>query len=216
MEDDNVILKRWCDEEDVDYNIALELKEKYLPLLDFAHKMLGDIFDEIFWIYRKGSQLRVDNTKRIIQLLNNMGRIRPQLTPNELAVMALHFQYLPISEGLLMSEINFLIYTLTVNNKKFIAYGEEKNFIDEIEKVPFGPKVKFLREQSFNIISDNIDVKLRNSIAHMFYEISKDGRIFVEGVPINIERVYYMLRNIAYSLHLVRRLYYRRFESPSK
>ena len=62
---DDELLRKWCKEQDLDFNLAMFLKEKYFPLLKKAHKRFGDAFDKYFYEHRRGTDIRFDNLKTL-------------------------------------------------------------------------------------------------------------------------------------------------------
>ncbi len=208
---DEDLLRKWCDKQELDYTLARDLKEKYFPLLEKAHKRFGDAFDKYFHEHRLGTDIRLDNIKTLVLLVEKLGAVRQKLSLKEQAVIFLSLQYLPIVEGAFSSEINFLIYTLIVNGYDFEWSGEKVNSVTTIEKASLSEKIKFLENNGFEIITAKCDPKLRNSIAHLFYKVKDNGKIYVNGVEKDISLIHRNLRDISFTMHLIRRLYYRRF-----
>ena len=77
--------------------------------------------------------------------------------------------------------------------------------------IELSEKMKFLENRGFEIITAKCDPKLRNSIAHLFYKIKDNGEIYVNGVEKDISLIHRNLRDISFTMHLIRKLYYRRF-----
>lgn len=210
MNDDD-LLRKWCKEQDIDYTLARDLKKKYYPLLEEAHKRFGDAFDKYFYEHRRGTDIRLDNIKTLILLVEKLGVIRKKLSLKEQAVIFLSLQYLPIVEGAFSPEINFLILTLIVNGHDFYWSGEKVNSLTTIEKASLSEKIKFIEKHGFEIITAKCDPKLRHSIAHLFYKIKDNGEIYVQGVKKDISLIHRNLRDISFTMNLIRKLYYRRF-----
>jgi len=215
MDNDDEILEKWCKEEEVDYQLASELKAKIFPLLEEAHRRLEYRFDKAFLEQRKGMDIRLTNSKTILLLL---AKLRPEyFSIKERRVITLHLEYLTLVEGLLATQINFLIFSLIANGHRLSSNGRGNyvKTLSEIEKVNFVSRLKFLRKHGFRkLIVNRIDIKLRNSVAHLFYEISEDGTIKIGEkriTPEDYDKLYDDLRNISYSLYLIDLLYYRRF-----
>jgi len=215
MINDDEILERLCKKEEVECQTARKLKAKIFPLLEEAHMKLGYRFDKAFFEQRKGMEIRLANSKTILLLLR---RLKPQFfSINERTIISLHLEYLMVVEGLFTSEINFLIFTLIANGHDLYSTqkGKYVKTLSDIEEVNLGFKLKFLREHEFDtLIANKVDIKLRNSVAHLFYEINENGTIIIRKRKIakkDYERLYVDLRNISYSLHLINLVYYRRF-----
>lgn len=92
--------------------------------------------------------------------------------------------------------------------------GEYVDSLGDIEEVNLASKLKFLRRHGFGIVANKVNVKLRNSVAHLFYHIDKNGAIKFGNQMITkkgYEKLYDDLRNFSFGLHLVSLTYYRRF-----
>ena len=215
MSNDDEILEKWCKKEELDCQLAGKLKAKIFPLLEEAHERLDYRFDQTFIEHIKGTQIRHDNSKRILLLLHK--KLSPRLfSLKEHAVITLHFEFLTLVEGIFAPEINFLIFTLLANGHDFNSSrkGSVKTLTD-IEKVGLVSRLKFLRKHKFGkLIANKVNVKLRNSVAHLFYEIDEYGNIKVGNKTIaqaEYSRLYDDLRSVSYSLHLINLLHYKRF-----
>lgn len=217
-DDDTIILKKWCIEWEVPYPFAERLKGTVFPLLEGAHNRIGFNFDRIFLEQKEGVELRHENSERIMLLLRN--KIVPQnFSAEEREVIGLHLEYMTTVEGFLAPEVNFLIFLIIANGHNFkIAQDKYAKTMRDIEKSNFSKKMEFLGKHGFRELSKNKDriLSLRNSAAHLFYKIDKKGGLNVGKNKItreNYDKLYDYLRNTAVSLHLIRLLYYRRFES---
>lgn len=215
MDNDDKILEKWCKEEQVNYQLASKLKAKIFPLLEGAHQKLGYRFDKAFVEQRKGTQIRIDNSKTILSLLHK--KLKPQFfSIEERAAITLHLEYLTLVEGLFATEINFLIFILIANGHDLYSTrkGNYVKTLGDIEEVNLTFRLKFLREHGFRMGTNRVGVKLRNSVAHLFYEIDKSGTIKVGRKRITqaeYSKLYDDLRNVSYGLHLINLLYYKRF-----
>ena len=222
MDNDDEILEKWCKKEELDYPLAIKLKAKIFPLLEEAHQRLGYRFNKAFLEQRKGTEIRQDNSKILFLLLR---KLEPSsFSVKERAIITLHLEYLTLVEGLFATQINFLIFSLIANGHDLYSTrkGNYVRTLGDIEEVNLAFKLKFLGEHGFKkLITNKVDVKLRNSVAHLFYEINENGIMKVGKKRITQEdygKLYDDLRNVSYSLHNINRLYYRRFASikPAK
>ena len=215
MNNDDKILERQCKEAEIDYQLASKLKTKIFPLHEEARKRLGYRFDKAFIEHIKGTKLRRDNSKRILLLLHKKLNHR-LFSPEELAVIGLHLEYLTLVEGIFAPEINFLIFLLIANGNPYSTRkGNNVKTLSDIEKVSLTNRLKFLGKHGFKKLIVKKAVKLRNSVAHLFYEIDENGTIKVGNKTITQEeygKLYDDLRNVSYALHLISLLYYKRFE----
>lgn len=214
--DDDAILEKRCAEEGLDYRLASQLKAKIFPLFDEAHRRLGYRFDKAYMEQIAGTKIRRENSKRINLLLRKL-KTEP-FSVEERVIISLHLEYLMLVEGMFAPEINFLIFTLIANGRDFCPTrkGKKVKTLSDIEKVNLVSRLDFLRKQGFGIITKKINVKLRNSIAHLFYQIEENGNMKVDTKEITQEeyaKLYASLRNISFSLHLVSLRYYNKFVS---
>ena len=221
FDNDDEILEKWCEKEELDYQLARKLKAKIFPLLEEAHRRLGYRFNRAFIEQRKGMEIRLANSKTIMLLL---ARLKPRFfSIKEQRVITLHLEFLTLVEGFFVTQINFLIFILIANGHDLYPTRKEKDVktMGDIEKENLAFKLKFLGKHGFRKLMANKARILRNSVAHLFYEIDEDGAIEVGKKRITrqvYDELYDDLRNVSYSLHLVNRLYYRRFASikPAK
>jgi len=221
FDNDDEILEKWCEEEEVDYQLASKLKARIFPLLEVARKRLGYRFDKAFLEQRKGTEIRLANSKTIMLLL---ARLKPRFfSIKEQRVITLHLEFLTLVEGFLVTQINFLIFILIANGHDLYPTRKEKDVktLGDIEKENLAFKLKFLGKHGFRKLIANKARNLRNGVAHLFYEIDEKGTIKVGRERIREDdygKLYDDLRNISHSLHLVSRLYYRRYASikPAK
>ena len=120
-------------------------------------------------------------------------------------------------EGIFSTRINFLIFILISNGHDLYSFRKRRNAktLADIEEVNLGLKLKFLEKHGFkNLITNKVDIKLRNSVAHLFYEIDNDKSIKFDGKRITqseYKKLYIKIRHVSYALHLINLLYYKRF-----
>lgn len=213
MDNDDKILEKWCKEKEVDYQLANKLKAKIFPLLEGAHQKLGYRFNKTFIEHIKGTQIRRNNSKRILLLLKKLNPLVFSL--EERKIFTLHLEYLTSVEGISALEISFLVYTLIANGYPyFTRKGNNVKTLSDIERESLTYRLKFLRKHKFRKLITKKAVKLRNSVAHLFYEIDEDGTIKVGKTMITqaeYSELYDDLRNVSYALHLINLLYYKRF-----
>jgi hypothetical protein len=215
---DDGLLEKWCKEWEIDYQLARRLKGIFFPLLEEAHKRIGYRFNKAFLEQKEGMDLRLANSKRIMLLLK---KLNPQdFSTEERKAISLHLEYITTVEGFLAPQINFLIFLLIANGHdfRFSRNGKCAETLRDIEKINFSKKLAFLGKHGFKELSKNKDdiLSLRNSAAHLFYEIDANGTIRVGHKKITEEtyaKLYDYLRDVADSLHLLTRLYYKRFAS---
>ena len=209
-------LERWCKKDRVSYHVASKLKAKLFPLLEEAHRKLGYRFDKAVIEHAKGSEVRLYNSAMLVSLLHD--KMKPSdFSIEERRMLTLHLEYLPSIEGYLASQINFLVFTLIANGHDLYSTrkGDYTKSLKDIEEVNLAFKLKFVREHGFGrLIANKVDTTLRNSIAHLFYEITEDGTIEIGKKKIpkaQYVKLYHDIRNISFALHYITRLYYTRF-----
>lgn len=213
MSDDEILEKR-CKEQEVEYQIAKELKAEIFPLLDEAHRRKGYRFDKTFSEQNKGMALRLMNSEIIMLLLRKLNQ---SFSIEEEKIIRLHLEFIALFEGYFATQINFLTFALIANDHNLMWRGKAVETLNDIEKVSLSSKLDFLKRHGFKeLITDKVDTKLRNSVAHLFYDISKSDVITVGGETISeaeYNKRYDDFRNIAYSLWLITRIYYSKFAS---
>lgn len=216
MDSDNTFLRKECGEFEVDYRLATKLKTKVFPLLEKAHKKLGYRFDKAFTEQREGAQIRLANSGFIHLILRKLNS--QAFSKREQRIISLHLEYLSLVEGFFAPEVNFLVFTLAANGCDFYSRFHRKNLdrLDDIEETSLASKLEFLRKHGFKIVADKPNIKLRNSVAHLFYYIENDGTVRIGKQKITQEKyakLYEGLRNVSIGLHLVALTYYRKFET---
>lgn len=218
METDESLLEKWCVEWDIPYSFASRLKGTVFPLLDGAHSKNEVQFDRIFLEQKEGVDLRHENSKRIMLLLKN--KLKPDnFSLEEKTVIGLHFEYMTTVEGFLAPEINFLISLIIANGHNYqVSKGKYAKNMRDIERSNVSRRLKFVGKHGFKEISKkkNEILSIRNSVAHLFYELDKNGNITIgqnKTTEDKYAKLYEYLRNTAVSFHLIRLLYYRRYEA---
>lgn len=217
MDNDDKLLQKWCKKAKIDFRLARKLKTKIFPLLEEAHKQLGYKFDKAYNEQRIGTKIRQDNSRTILLLLN---KLNPKSFPiKEQWIFTLHLEYLTLVEGIFSTRINFLIFILISNGNELYSHwkGDYVKTLKDIEEVNLSSKLKFLKKHGFgNLISNKVDIKLRNSVAHLFYEIAEDESINFGKRRITkseYRKLFTKLRHVSFALQLIYWLYYLRFES---
>jgi len=91
--------------------------------------------------------------------------------------------YLMLHEGVFKSQIDVLVTFIVrsgiefdyFKNKELVKSGE--NTIAGVKNLPMPRKLDFLKRKGFSEISSVCDTRLRNSIAHLDFEVQSDGTI---------------------------------------
>ena len=217
MNQEEKLLKEWCKTNNVDYVLAKALSRKILPLLAEARRRCGDTFDRVLLEQKRGTEIRLSNSERLRRILHN------KLDPNkfshgEVRAISLHIEFLMMVEGFFATQINFLIFTLIANGHDFysVRNGRYAKTFGEIEKEDLAYKMKFLKEHNFTeLVKNEKRIRnLRNSIAHVFYEIESNGDVKIGKETIsekNYDEYYGYLRDIANIIHYIQTRYYQIF-----
>lgn len=215
MSQEEKLLKGWCKIHEVDYELAKALKQKIFPLLEEAHNKKGNTFDRKLLEQKKGTDIRLNNSERLLKILPKLDRNK--LTKEEVTAICLHLEFLTLFEGFFATQINFLIFALIANGHDFYSTrkGKYAKTFDEIEEVDFAFKIKFLKEHNFaELVKNERGIRrLRNSVAHVFYEIEPNGDIRISNEKVSSKdyaKCYDYLRNIAFAIQDIRNLYYLR------
>lgn len=215
MNNEEKLLNEWCKKEDIDFVLAKTLKKKIFPLLEEAHNKQGSTFDRTFLEQKKGTEIRLKNSERLLKILPKLDQ--KKFTKEERTAISLHLEFLMLVEGFLATQVNFLIFTLVSIGHDFYSTrsGKYVKTLEEIEEADFAFKLKFLKEHNFSELAKNEHRirKLRNSVAHVSYEIDP-----TVGVRIGNEKVsekdyaeyYEYIRNASFAINMIRNLYYLR------
>ena len=138
-----------------------------------------------------------DWNKRFVKTLQTIGTvesiqklmiplIKKEITEGDrrlLAVIGL-FRYLGLVESLGAQLVDLLILLLVANGYEFHVEREHKapriihaTSLEDLRNAFLGPKVRFLERCKLKKTAKIIDVDLRNSIAHLDFEINEKGLI---------------------------------------
>jgi hypothetical protein len=119
------LLKEMCKKDDVDYELAKALQGKVFPLLEEAHRRQGSAFDRVLLEQKKGTEIRLNNSARLLSILHNK-LDRNKFTTEEIKAVCLHLEFLPLVEGFFATQINFLVFTLIANGHDFYSTRKKK------------------------------------------------------------------------------------------
>lgn len=211
------LLKEWCERDEVDFGLAVALQEKFLPLLEEAHRKQGSTFDRVFLEQKKGTEIRISNSARLLNILYQK-LDHAKFTTKEIKAISLHNEFLPLVEGFFATEINFLILTLIANGYDFYSTWKRKSLnlfdgLEGIEEEDLSTRVFFLKNTLFPELAkdERIIRKLRNSVAHLFYEINPNGDVRIGGEKVSSQEYaeyYDYLRNVAFAMLYARNIFY--------
>ncbi len=104
---------------------------------------------------------------------------------------------------------------LTANGHNFYSKRKRADvtFLDEIEQEDLACRISFLKKNGFEEVAKNENSirKLRNSSAHIFYEIDAFGDVQIGEEKITsktYDEYYDYLRTFAFAVHEIRNLFY--------
>lgn len=175
---------------DEDYEL---IKESLSPLMECIDNQV--IFDVI------GESIRLQ-TKRLyntFDVLSIISKSKSSLNPKEYSTLLL-MSYLSLSEGHYSEFIQLVSYLLVKNHHDiYNPYTTEfvKKYGD-LEKIPFFIKLKFVKNHGFKNLLKTFDKKLRNSIAHMTYEVDENGYVSYNKTKLSQEELRIKLWNLFY------------------
>jgi len=98
--------------------------------------------------------------------------------PQEKSLLDL-FSYLLVVEGIFSKVVQIIAFMLMENDHD-VFDSIRNEFItefEELEKIDLAVKLKFLRKHGFLVLTDSVDRKLRNDIAHLNLAVKPDGKI---------------------------------------
>lgn len=186
-------LEAQCKKGKIEYSIANQVFHEYLPILSKSYEILGhDLFKELFWYEKEGDDIRMINWKKITTLFNKILN-SVKLNKEEKLIVNLHITYIMCMEGIFSPNLNYLVwhtinngFDFDIRNKKIVSY-------EEVIECTLGQKMNFLKKYNkFNVITEKIDVNLRNGAAHLFYKINGDKLIINNSSVDFYEQLYYL------------------------
>lgn len=103
-----------------------------------------------------------------------------ELTPKELAVFFM-IDYLVSVESLFTYGVDVIAFALVSTGKTLADPTTKKGCVlpDDIQLVPLGTKLDFIRANGFSIMANRCSVRLRNSSAHLNYTVDNDGNVLL-------------------------------------
>jgi hypothetical protein len=164
-----------CQEDGIDYLIAYQIAQEYFPILIKSYEILGkELFKTLFWYEKEGDDIRMKNWKNINTIFNKIIK-QDKLNKEEKLIINLHITYLTFIEGIFAPNLNYLVWHTINNGYDFTLYKRKIINYEEVIECTLGQKINFLKKnKKFNIITENVDVNLRNSVSHLYYEIEDD------------------------------------------
>ena len=90
------------------------------------------------------------------------------------------FLYMLLVEGVVTRLVELISFIL-IENDHDLYDTEGREFVKRFEtlyKITLFTKLQFIEKHGFNLLSDAVDRKLRNSIAHIDFAVSEEGRIY--------------------------------------
>lgn len=162
-----------------------EINEKFPTFISDDHvkieerivSLLKPIKSEKDWMsidkWLENSRKRVASCKELVFINKMKG-----LTKKQKSIMLL-MEYLAISESIFSEFVQFITFIL-IKNHHDIYHPYGMKFVtrfEELDKIPLFIKLPFLDRHEFKEVTSGFDRKLRNSIAHMKYDVGDNGEI---------------------------------------
>lgn len=114
------------------------------------------------------------------------------ITPKEITHLLI-YEYLILSEGIFSRQIDFICFFLIKSGLKFEIKerGRLKNIKtrQQIQKTFLRQKLMFLNNNGLKLFPKYFDCNLRNAIAHIDFEIDKDGNIIYDEKMITLKEL---------------------------
>ena len=174
------------------FNFSKECKENQV-----CEKFVRKIDQKLFRLLEKATTLNLtfnlflseENKKVGRTTFNNFSvfenlidKIRGQLElyPKEITILFM-IEYLVAVESLFTYIIDVIAFALVSTGKTLADPKTEKECVlpDEIQLVPLGTKLDFIRANRFSMIANRCNVHLRNSSAHLNYTIDNAGNVLL-------------------------------------
>lgn len=89
------------------------------------------------------------------------------------------FTYLLLAEGIFAKVVQIVAFLLMKNDHDIFdsIRNEFITSFEELEKIDLAVKQKFLKKHGFEVLTDSLDRKLRNDIAHLNVSVLTDGKV---------------------------------------
>lgn len=168
-------------EQTTEYHLFLEkLKPLVQSILSSSDKSkeLTDFLKESFNRFKKSGQ-RMKHLKE-----NSKAEYESQLDTLRKA-----FLYLALFETSVTNILDLIVMLLVLNGHDFFVQYPRKyaKNLDDLDDSNVAEKLDFLNFHGFSILSENINRKLRNKIAHMDFDIEGKGIIRVGEQKYNLQ-----------------------------
>lgn len=205
-----------CKNMRVDESLVKQIYEKIKPILETTEK--SNAFN--IGIVEYTSQTRqtiLKNFETWELLLFTKIKKQTDVTKRELAILFL-IDYATIVEGVYTHIVDIICFALVCGGKTLpdTRRGNTKmvETLIEINELPLGNKLDFLKQHGLTIISDACRVRIRNSAAHLTYLVEEDGSISIPGISDKIDpsTLHTKIRDISLAAHLALRLFYSKYE----
>lgn len=193
----------------------LKIKEELEPLVNGFFSL-----DKTHPKYTQFKQCFIDWNAKTLKLIptllaaDSIQKLKPSKKddPKTYAVIGL-FRYLANVESFGSSIIDILVLLLVANGYEFHVEQEHKvpriihaNTLKDLRNASLGAKISFLKRCKLNESAKLVDRKLRNSIAHLTFEIDdkgvtkipKDGKMTEININNKIDAFFKRLFMIAY------------------
>ena len=205
-----------CKNMQVEESLVKQIYEKIKPILETTEQS-NDFNTGIVKYMIQSQQTILKNFKTWELLLFTKIKKQLEITKREISLLFL-IDYATIVDGVYTHIVDMICFALICGGKTLpdTRRGNTKmvGTLDEINELPLGAKLDFLKQHDLIIISDVCKVRIRNSAAHLTYRIEEDGSIFIPGITdkLDLSTLHTKIRDISLAAHLALKLFYSKYE----
>jgi len=166
-----------CKKYQVGESLTKQIDGKLFPLLEKAVN-INLTFNMFLTQKQADAQKTIFLNFAVFENLLSKIKNKLGLTPQEIATLFL-LDYMVIVESLFTYMVDVISYALVSTGKALNDPRTKKDTVtfEEINLIPLGTKLDFIRSNNFSMIADRCHVRLRNSAAHLNYTLDNDGNI---------------------------------------
>ena len=155
-----------------------------MPLLDNLRTKKADY--ELFKKSYKHFQREFNHALKYATLFANYSGLPPNVSPSLKDTVYALFSHVVLVESLGNHLLNMIVMLLVANGRDFHIHKgpriEHLNRIEELDKIPLGRKVFFLKDNNIKELTRLVNTTLRNRISHLKFELKEDN-IYIDRKP---------------------------------
>jgi len=164
--------------------IQKEITKELMPLLDNLRTKKANY--ELFRRSYEHFKVKFNRALKYAKLFAKYSGLRADISPSLKDTVYALFSHVVLVESLGNSVLNMIVMLLVANSRDFHIYGGRRikhvSKIEELDKIPLGDKVYFLRDNDIKELTRLVNTTLRNKISHLDFELKEDN-IYIEGKP---------------------------------